>query len=216
MRASPVLGTLIVIAKQPRPGRVKTRLMPHLDGEQAARVAAAALSDTLRVANTVPARSHLLAFDGDPASWTPPGWRTCAQPDGDLDVRLVAAFEAARPGPAVLVGMDTPQLRPEDLTVFDPRHYDACLGRAPDGGYWAIGFADPGDAHPAISGVPMSMPNSADEQLDRLLSLGMRVQLLAELTDVDTIEAAHEVAAATPASEFARTLRQLLPTAALR
>ncbi|MBV9823483.1 MAG: DUF2064 domain-containing protein, partial [Actinobacteria bacterium] len=132
------LGTMIVLAKQPLPGRAKTRLTPPLHPEQAARVAAGALTDTLAAAAAVDAHSHLLAFDGNPADWLPAGWRHEHQPAGTLDVRLVAAFAAAQPGrPAVLVGMDTPQFRPEQL-AFDAARYDACLGLATDGGYWTI------------------------------------------------------------------------------
>ena len=90
---------LIVIAKEPVPGRVKTRLVPPLTERQAAEVAGAALWDTMRVAAGVPAAGLWLAFDGDPARWVPEGWRTVAQPPGGLDERIAAAFAAVRPGP---------------------------------------------------------------------------------------------------------------------
>lgn len=202
------LGTLIVIAKAPVPGRVKTRLVPPLTYSEAADIAGAALRDTLDAAAAVPARVHLLAFDGDPGSWRRPGWRAVAQPGGGLDVRLAAAFAAARPGePALLVGMDTPQVRPEQLTAFDPEHHDAALGPADDGGYWAIGFRDPALAAQAIPGVPMSTDRTGAEQLRRLA--GLRVQLLEPLTDVDTIDVAEQVAASAPDTCFARTLRTM-------
>lgn len=197
------IGTLVVIAKEPRPGHVKTRLVPPLTHEQAADVAGAALGDTLRAVAAVPARELLVAFDGDPSRWVPDGWRVTPQPAGALDARLVAAFRAAGPGPAVLVGMDTPQVRAEQIAAFDPSSYDACLGPASDGGYWAIGFADPGQAAAAIADVPMSTDRTGAEQLHRLCSMGLRVQVLDELTDVDTIEAAHVVARLTPGSAFA-------------
>ncbi|HEY3630388.1 MAG TPA: DUF2064 domain-containing protein [Jatrophihabitantaceae bacterium] len=201
----PLIGTLIVIAKAPVPGRVKTRLVPPLTYSQAADVAGAALRDTLRVVSTVPARVHLLAFDGDAGPWRPRGWRVVAQPPGGLDARLAAAFAAADPGrPALLVGMDTPQLRPDQLAAFDPARYDAALGPAEDGGYWAIGFRDPALAAETIPGVPMSTADTGAEQLRRLA--GLRVQLLEPLTDVDTIDAAEHVAAQAPATQFARTL----------
>jgi glycosyltransferase A (GT-A) superfamily protein (DUF2064 family) len=206
-----LLGTLIVIAKAPVPGRVKTRLVPPLSYSQAADIAGSALRDTLRVAASVPARMHLLAFDGDAAPWRPPGWQVVDQPPGGLDVRLAAAFAAARPGePALLVGMDTPQLRPEQLTAFDPVRYDAVLGPADDGGYWAIGFRDPAQAARAIPGVPMSTPHTGAEQLRRLAAL--RVQLLESLIDVDTIDAAEQVAAAAPQTQFAQTLAAMSVT----
>lgn len=201
-----MIGTLLVIAKEPLAGRVKTRLVPPLTHEQAADVAGAALWDTLRAVATVPAAHRLLAFDGDSARWCPEGWAVTPQPGGDLDARLVAAFGAAGPGPAVLVGMDTPQLRAEQLTAWQPDRFDACFGPAADGGYWAIGFADPAVAGAAIDGIPMSLHTTGEQQLARLDELGLRVQMLDELTDVDTIDSAREVAHAAPDSAFARAL----------
>lgn len=201
------LGTAIVIAKEPLPGKVKTRLTPPLTHEAAAAVAGAALRDTVRTIDAVPADHRLLAFAGDATDWTPPGWRAIAQPDGGLDVRLAAAFAAAPAGPALLVGMDTPQLRPEHLAP-DWTGYDACLGLATDGGFWAIGFRDPSIAAAALPGVPMSTPRTGAAQLDRLRSLGLRVRLLDELTDVDTVESAFEVAELAPHTAFAAEWRR--------
>jgi glycosyltransferase A (GT-A) superfamily protein (DUF2064 family) len=105
--------------------------------------------------------------------------------------------------------MDTPQLRPRQLAAFDPARYDACLGPAVDGGYWAIGFADPRLASAAIPGVPMSTARTGDEQLRRLRGLGLRVQLLDVLDDVDTFDTALCVAAAAPRTAFARAVGRL-------
>jgi len=203
-----VIETLIVIAKVPVAGRVKTRLVPALTAEQAAKVAGAALADTLAAVQATPARQRLLAFDGDDAGWLPAGWRFCRQPDGGLDRRLASAFDAAGPGPALLVGMDTPQVRSAQLAAFDHEHYDACLGLAPDGGYWAIGFRDTRLATPAILGISMSTAHTGADQLRRMKRLGLRVQFLDELRDVDTIADACEVAALIPDSAFTAALAE--------
>jgi glycosyltransferase A (GT-A) superfamily protein (DUF2064 family) len=203
------LRTVIVIAKEPVPGRVKTRLVPPLTHQQAADLAAAAIADTLAAAATVAAQQHLLVLDGRPPAWLPTGWPVVAQVDGGLDARLVAAFEAARPGPAILVGMDTPQLRAEQLNAFDPVAFDACLGLARDGGYWVIGYRDPALARSTITGVPMSRDDTGARQLERLRAAGLRVQLLDELTDVDTYPDAVAVAAVAPDTRFAAALAAL-------
>ncbi len=209
-RPRPPLGTAIVLAKQPLPGRAKTRLSPPLRPDQAARLAAAALADTLAVAAAVEARQHLLAFTGEPGGWLPAGWHAMDQPDGTLDVRLVAAFTAVdRAGPAVLVGMDTPQFRPGQLAAFDPTRYDACLGLATDGGYWAIGFADPAAAAATIGGVPMSTGETGAIQLARLRSAGLRVQLLDVLSDFDTFDAACAIVDQASSGAFARAMREV-------
>lgn len=199
-------ATLIVLAKEPVAGRVKTRLVPPLTYAAAAELAGAALSDTLAVVDRVPARERILAFDGDVTEWLPNGWRSVAQPGGGLDVRLGAAFEAAGADPAVLVGMDTPQLRRTDLVSFDPSRYDACFGPAADGGYWAIGFADARNAAAAIRGVPMSSAHTGAVQLRRLREQGMRVQILDTLVDVDTVDTAVAVAELAPHTAFATAL----------
>lgn len=204
---TPALGTVIVLAKEPRPGFAKTRLTPPLTPHQAARLAAAALADTLAAVADVPAGRRVLAFDGDASSWLPAGWELAVQPAGGLDRRLAAAFAVAS-GPVALVGMDTPQLVPADLTAWDPARYDACLGPATDGGYWALGLADPRHAAAVLPGVPMSQDDTGAQQLARLRDHGLRVQLLDELTDVDTIGAAHEVARLVPHGAFGAALRQ--------
>jgi glycosyltransferase A (GT-A) superfamily protein (DUF2064 family) len=205
--------TVIVLAKRPRAGYVKTRMVPQLSFEAAAEVAAAALRDTLATVGAGGFKRCVLSFDGDPLGWLPAGWLLHRQPEGDLDKRIVAAVETASDGPVLLVGMDTPQLSARALRAFDPVRYDACLGMATDGGYWVIGFANAWDAEAAVLGVPMSVASTGAEQLRRLEALGLRVQLLDELTDVDTVEVARRVAAEAPETEFARTLRALLPSA---
>lgn len=205
-----MIGTLIVIAKAPVPGRVKTRLVPPLTYSQAADVARAALVDTLRVASQVPAGTHVVVLGGRSGRWLPAGWRVVGQCGGGLDVRLAAAFAGARPdAPALLIGMDTPQVQADQLTAFDPARYDAVLGPAADGGFWALGLREPARAAQLIPGVPMSTPHTGEIQLRRLQEAGLDVQRLDELTDVDTITTADEVARLAPASEFARTLAGL-------
>lgn len=203
-----MIETLIVIAKRPEPGRSKTRLSPPLSAQQAAVVAAGALSDTLCIGARTPARKHLLAFEGSPIGWLPPGWQHTPQPEGGLDRRIAAAFAAASDGAALLIGMDTPQVRRDQLCAFDASTYDACLGMARDGGYWAIGLRDPRIAHAVVVGIPMSTPHTGSAQLERMKSLGLKVQLLDELDDVDTIDVAYAVADLIPFSAFAQALAQ--------
>ena len=113
------MTTLLVIAKEPRPGRVKTRLTPPFTPEEAAALAEAALADTLRAVAAAPARRRVLVLDGQPGPWLPPGFDVVPQCAGGLDERLAAAF-AGCDGPALLIGMDTPQVTPGLLTVdFD-------------------------------------------------------------------------------------------------
>lgn len=196
--------TVVVIAKECVPGRVKTRLSPPLSDTQAAELAAASLSDTLRVVSALPVARRVLAFAGTP----PPeagGFEVIAQPEGGLDERLAAAFDQCQ-GRTLLVGMDTPQLSEQllapVLTEASWTGIDAWFGPAHDGGFWALGFAEPQPE--LIRGVPMSAANTGDIQRRRLLDAGLRVAELPRLRDVDMIADARAVAAVAPDSAFAR------------
>jgi glycosyltransferase A (GT-A) superfamily protein (DUF2064 family) len=199
---------LLLIAKQPLPGRVKTRLIGPVSAFGAAQLAEAALRDTVRALVMIAGSQGVILLDGTPGDWLPLGWRVIAQVPGRLDERLSAGFEAVGRGPAVLVGMDTPQLCANDLSV-DLDSHDACLGLAEDGGYWAIGLADASRARSVIEGVPMSRADTGAIQLHRMRAAGMRVQQLPTLIDVDTPEAARRVATAHPHTHFAATWQAL-------
>ena len=208
-----MIETLIVLAKQPLPGRVKTRLMTAFTAAASAELATSALIDTLDVADRVHTMQRVLAFDGDPTNWLRSGWTLETQGGGDLDSRLCVAFDCAGAGPTMLIGMDTPQLRPTQVDAFDADRYDCCLGPTRDGGYWTIGFADPRIARVAIEGIPMSTERTARFQLQRLYSLGLRVQILDALIDVDTPADAEQVARLHPHSRFAASYVELAPLA---
>ncbi|MEV6665711.1 DUF2064 domain-containing protein [Streptomyces nigra] len=199
------MTTLLVIAKEPRPGRVKTRLTPPFTPEEAATLAEAALADTLDTVARTPARRRVLVLDGTPGPWLPPGFDVVPQSGGGLDERLAAAF-AACDGPALLIGMDTPQVTPELLTV-DWADCDAYFGRARDGGFWALGLAEPDPDR--LRGVPMSQPYTGAAQRARLA--GLRVRDLPALRDVDTAHDAGLVAADAPGGRFATALTRLTP-----
>jgi hypothetical protein len=199
--------TLLVIAKQPLPGRVKTRLVPPCTHEQAAALAEAALADTLHAVAMTPARRRVLVLDGEPGRWLPPGFEVVPQCGGPLDERLAAAFGAVS-GPALLVGMDTPQVTAELLTV-DWQAADAWFGPAADGGFWALGLREPDPE--LLRGVPMSTDTTGAVQRARLVAAGLRVADLPPLRDVDTAADAVAVARQAPRTRFAARARSLAP-----
>ena len=196
------------MVKAPVPGRVKTRLCPPLTPEQAAALALAALEDTLAAATACGADRRVVVLDGEPGAWLPLGFEVLPQPDGALAVRMAAAFRATGT-PALMIGMDAPQVTPEllDAGLAALAHHDAVLGPAADGGYWAIGLRS--RAAGVFEGVPMSDPGTADAQRARLAALGLSVAELAPLRDVDTIEDVHAVAAAAPGTRFAAAVAAL-------
>ncbi|MBY8876199.1 TIGR04282 family arsenosugar biosynthesis glycosyltransferase [Actinacidiphila acidipaludis] len=197
------MTTLMVIAKEPVPGRVKTRLTPPFTPEQAAVLAEAALADTLAAVAATPARRRLLVLDGAPGPWLPPGIDVVPQSAGGLDERLAAAFGRCD-GPALLIGMDTPQVTPALLRSATKPGPDAWFGPAADGGFWALGLADPEPA--LLRGVPMSTACTGRAQRDRLVAAGLTVRDLPLLRDVDTAADAAYVAARAPGTRFAAAL----------
>jgi uncharacterized protein len=197
--------TLLVIAKEPRPGRVKTRLTPPFTSQQAAMLAEAALADTLSTVAASPAVRRVLVLEGRAGAWLPSGFEVVPQCAGGLDERLAAAFAGCE-GPSLLIGMDTPQVTKEMLTV-DFAGCDAYFGPAEDGGFWALGLAEPDPG--LVRGVPMSTAVTGAVQRDRLVTAGLRVRDLPRLRDVDTVADAEAVAAAAPHSRFATRFARL-------
>jgi uncharacterized protein len=203
--------SLLVIAKKPLPGHVKTRLTPPFTPAQAAELAAAALHDTLAAALAARhAGRRVLVLDGQPGSWVPDGFDVVPQRGNGLASRLAAAF-ADVGEPALLVGMDTPQVTPAllDAGLAAVAQGGAAFGAALDGGYWAIGLAQP-DAT-VFADVPMSEANTGAVQRARLAALGLATLDLPPLRDIDTVEDAHAVAAQAPGSRFARALAAATP-----
>lgn len=199
---------LLVLAKTPVAGRVKTRLCPPLTACEAARVAEAALADTLDAVTATRAARRVLVLDGPAGTWLPRGIEVAPQRGGGLEERLANAFEDAG-APALLIGMDTPQVTPSLLEYAIARlaETDAVLGPASDGGYWAIGLRH---ADPAVFlDIPMSATYTAVCQRVRLANLGLRVAELPTLSDVDTFEEACAVASEAWGRQFAATVESL-------
>jgi uncharacterized protein len=217
-RSRSLAAQVVVIAKEPVPGRVKTRLTPPFTPVEAALLAEAALTDTLAAAAATPVTQRVLALDGVPGDWLPDGFRVIPQRSGGLDERLAAAFadtHAALPLPMVLIGMDTPQVTPGLLAdaaeALVSGEADAVFGPAADGGFWLLGLRKPDRS--LLAGVPMSRPDTGRHQHDRLTSAGLRVAMMPELTDVDTFREAELIAGAIPGSRFAAAFRLAMAAA---
>ena len=208
MNTTPDAMHVTVIAKQPRPGFVKTRLCPPCTPDEAAAVAAAALTDTIDGIDRLAARAsspvdRVLLFDGDATDWARPGWRVVAQRGEGLGDRLANGFDDL--GCGVIVGMETPHVANWLGAALDAVHdgHDA-IGLATDGGYWAIalGAID----RRAFDDVPMSTSYTGLAQLRRLHSLGRSVARLPTARDLDTFD---DLADASTRTAGTKTLRSV-------
>ena len=199
------MTTLMVLAKAPVAGRSKPRLCPPCTPEQAASVAEAALRDTLDVAGRCKASRVVLVLDGGPLEQVDATIEVVPQRGGGLGERLAGAFDDVG-GPALLIGMDTPQV---DVDLLDGALArvaagTSVIGPAPDGGWGALGLPTypPG----AFTGVPMSTAATARRQRARLRALGLAPAPLREVRDVDHWRDALLVADEAPDGRFARVV----------
>ncbi|MEU8287657.1 TIGR04282 family arsenosugar biosynthesis glycosyltransferase [Micromonospora sp. NPDC048905] len=204
------MTVLLVMAKAPVPGTVKTRLCPPASHVQAARIAAAALLDSLDTVRATPGVTPVLALDGrladaeEAAELTAAidGWQILPQRGTNLGNRLANAHADvadAYPGrPVLQIGMDTPQLTPAHLddAVHRLTLSDAVLGPAVDGGWWALGLHNPRHAA-VLATVPMSTASTGRHTIAALRQRGLRVESLPLLQDVDEWADALAVAAST-------------------
>lgn len=200
---------IIVMAKAPVAGTVKTRLCPPLDHAQAAEVARAALADTLAAVASSAADRRYLALAGPPGDWLPEGFTVLAQQGRTFAERLANAWDAVG-GPALQIGMDTPQVGSAHLdSGFGAleRSDGAVLGPAVDGGWWALGLlrADRRVFHD----IPLSTADTGRAQRERLAELGLGPQLLPTLLDVDQWPDALAVARQHPDGSFGQAVGRL-------
>lgn len=194
--------TVIIMAKECVPGRVKTRLHPPFSLEDAAKIAQASLDDTIAAVGELDVR-RVLCVQGvlEPV----PGFEQIPQAGGGLDERIADIVDRIN-GPVLLIGMDTPQVDPELLRrVVEtwPVDVDAWYGPAADGGFWLLGLRRTDELRPFIGdarrgdlvrGVGMSRDDTGAVQRARLTDAGLTVADLPELTDIDDIDSLRAVA----------------------
>ncbi|RMG93982.1 MAG: glycosyltransferase [Candidatus Dadabacteria bacterium] len=183
---------LLVFAKEPRPTRVKTRLMPLLGATGAARLYAAMLRDVATAVGSWPGGRTTWVVDGDPDHPAFRGREVWPQGTGDLGDRLERAVargfrEGART--VGVIGTDCPLLGVEHLgrlfaSAGAPR--TASVIPAEDGGYVALALGSPCPA--AFRGIAWSTPAVLSQTIEALDGAGFRVTRFPALPDVDTPE----------------------------
>ncbi len=192
--AGAAIAPVIVFAKAPVPGEVKTRLIPRLGARGAASLHAALVEralETARAARVGPVELCCAPDASHPffvACAKRFGVAVTAQTAGDLGARMHAVFERVVPdsGSALLIGSDCPALAPEQLreaaAALQGGH-DAVLGPAEDGGYVLVGLAR--TSPEVFDGIAWGGSDVMRDTCARLGALGWRWHELAELWDVD-------------------------------
>jgi len=180
---------LIVMVKEPRPGRVKTRLGRDIGMAAAAWWFRHQALDLLRRLDD-PRWQLWLAVAPDAAGRASRVWPAhlprIPQGGGDLGDRMARLFRILPPGPTVIVGADIPGITPRHIARAFRRlgHREAVFGPAEDGGYWLIGLRR---SVPPPAGLFHGVRWSTSDALaDTIATLrGSRIALIDRLRDVD-------------------------------
>ena len=188
---------LIIFAKEPLPGQVKTRLCPPLSGEAAALLYQNFLEDILEEMSRLPEISLALACNPDSAlnffkKLAPADALLFPQEGADLSERLVRAFNrgfAVGFGRVLVRNSDSPDLPKEIVLtaaeVLESGRADLVLGPSPDGWYYLVGLKKP---QPRLfQGISWSSPTVLADTLDRARELSLSPYLLHSWPDIDTI-----------------------------
>jgi len=187
---------VIIMAKRPIPGRVKTRLTTEYTPHQAAQAHAAMLDCVLsRLASHLTGR-HYLALDSETASpdhahdptldyVIPRTFQVIDQGTGDLGDRITHVWDAVNQGPAVFFGVDCPDIPTETLsTLWDAlTRADAAIGPVEDGGYWCL--AGKRLAPPLLAGIDWGTPAVYHQTHQAAQNAGLNLLDLAPWHDVD-------------------------------
>lgn len=188
--SSPFLGDrwLVIMAKEPRAGAVKTRLARDIGAVAATRFHRQTLDTLVKRLGSSPRWTTVLAVSPDAslmAPFWPKGVMLMAQGAGGLGVRMQRINDEMPPGPAVIVGSDIPSMSPGDIDDAFAMlgGHDVVLGPASDGGYWLVGLKRAPSVPRIFDGVRWSSKHALADTLAN--AAGLDVALIRELDDVD-------------------------------
>src|SRR5687767_4094941 len=186
---------LIVFVKAPRAGAVKTRLAASIGSDAACAAYKTLVEAVLRQVSSLD--NVQLRFSPDDAEeevrrWARGDWTLAPQGDGDLGERLNAVFaDVFRSGVerVVIIGSDCPYVTDTDIVqAWDAlESNDVAVGPACDGGYWLVGLRE-GSRPELFANIAWGTEAVLRQTLDAAKTQGLRVHLLRELRDIDTVE----------------------------
>ncbi len=178
---------VVIFARAPRYGAVKTRLAREIGADETLRFYRYALVNLVRRIAADPRFDVVLSTTPDAAhdGW-PRGVQRIVQGAGDLGQRMIRALRTAGARPAVVIGSDIP-----DITTAHIRSAFAALGGAPfvlgpasDGGYWLIGARHPQRLRAgALDGVRWSSPLAMKDTIARLGTVAVLTTVLDDIDD---------------------------------
>ncbi|MEM9472893.1 MAG: TIGR04282 family arsenosugar biosynthesis glycosyltransferase [Pseudomonadota bacterium] len=179
---------LLVMAKQPRIGRVKTRLGAGIGAMEATRAYRVMLADTLNTLSRDPRWQTWVAVSGvhelQAGVW-PENVNLVDQGTGNLGHRMHRMFNQLPVGPVIIIGSDIPNIECADIACAFHQlgSHDAVFGPAPDGGYWLVGQSRRRTVLQMFDNVRWSSEHALADTMSNLD--GVPVKLLRQLADVD-------------------------------
>ena len=189
---------LVIVAKQPIPGRVKTRLFPKLSPGAAADLYRCFLQDRIKEVSSFTGVDRAIAYTPEDAKETfvslaSDGFKLFAQQGKHLGERLNNIFLeklSQRYKAVSIVDSDSPDLPKslinESFELLLSRQADIVLGPCYDGGYYLVGMRKP---HPELfRNIPWSTENVLSVTLEKAKKMGLNVKLLSIWNDLDTFE----------------------------
>jgi hypothetical protein len=187
-RAAPFRCRLVVMAKAPVAGRVKTRLARELGVATATRFARQAMAALLARMSRGLARPTAIAIAVDGGMgvlFWPRGVALMPQDRGDLGARMQRIMARMPPGPVVIIGTDVPGISATQIRAAFRLlgAHDAVLGAASDGGYWLVGMRRRPRLLAPFKGVRWSTTHALADTLANLN--GRSIARVATLADVD-------------------------------
>lgn len=183
---------LVIMAKQPLIGRVKTRLARDIGHVEALRFYREAGGSLIRRVGRDPRWQTVIAVAPDRAVHERGIWPEdiprVGQGEGDLGHRMGRLFRDLPPGPVVIIGADIPAIgKAQVATAFAALGTsDTVIGPAEDGGYWLIGMKRRPRVREIFEGVRWSSENAMEDTLKNILRRNMSVRVLERLSDIDT------------------------------
>jgi len=183
---------LVIMAKAPLIGRVKTRLARDIGAVEALRFYREAAAGLIRRVGRDPRWRTVIAVSPDRAVhergiW-PEDLPCVGQGEGDLGARMGSLFRDLPPGPVVIIGADIPGIGKHHIAdaLETLGRNDTARGPAEDGGYWLIGMKRRPRVRDIFEGVRWSSEHAMDDTLRNIRGRNMSVGVLARLPDIDT------------------------------
>lgn len=186
------MNTLLVFAKEPILGKVKTRVAAMSSPEFALRLYQRLLKDTLDVCRNIPA-DRMLFIDGfstHKKHWTH-GFKVFSQEGSDLGQKMTKAFTLAfKSGQkkVVIIGTDCPDIKEDhiELAFRQLCEHDVVIGPAKDGGYYLLGFKE---MHQELFlDIPWSTSGVLSKTMKRINQMNLSFSILPVLSDVDELK----------------------------